>query len=159
MEDRKNRWGDGEPAAPVTHFHYMKVGGTRWKMSDEIESARIQVLGADPRHAELEAKELREVLNRLDGAEVRFAPTEAPRATGGAKVRFPSTGTSRLTATPTTSTSAEARVLSRSGWTTGVLRHGGRTPLEGRPQPHTRPCCRTACGCLPGMCGPTERSE
>jgi hypothetical protein len=54
-------------------------------MSGEIESARIQVFGADPRHAELEAKELREVLNRLDGAEVRFAPPEAPRATAGAK--------------------------------------------------------------------------
>ncbi|MGG2459223.1 hypothetical protein ACO0M4_05240 [Streptomyces sp. RGM 3693] len=54
-------------------------------MSDEIESARIQVFGADPRHAELEAKELREVLNRLDGAEVRFAPPEAPQATEGAK--------------------------------------------------------------------------
>jgi hypothetical protein len=54
-------------------------------MSDEIESARIQVFGADPRHAELEAKELREVLNRLDGAEVRFALPEAPRATEGAK--------------------------------------------------------------------------
>lgn len=54
-------------------------------MSDEIESARIQVFGADPRHAELEAKELREVLNRLDGAEVRFAPPEAPRGTEGAK--------------------------------------------------------------------------
>ncbi|MFD9812137.1 hypothetical protein [Streptomyces sp. NPDC059080] len=54
-------------------------------MYDEIESARLQVFGADPRHAELEAKELREVLNRLDGAEVRFAPPEAPRATEGAK--------------------------------------------------------------------------
>lgn len=54
-------------------------------MSDEIESARIQVFGADPRHAELEARELREVLRGLDGAEVRFAPPEAPRGTEGAK--------------------------------------------------------------------------
>ncbi|MFC3574822.1 hypothetical protein ACFOZ0_16350 [Streptomyces yaanensis] len=54
-------------------------------MSDEIESARIQVFGADPRHAELEARELREVLRGLEGAQVRFAPPEAPRATEGAK--------------------------------------------------------------------------
>jgi hypothetical protein len=54
-------------------------------MSDEIESARIQVSGADPRHAELEARELREVLRRLDGAQVRFAPPEAPQGTEGAK--------------------------------------------------------------------------
>ncbi|MEU6477745.1 hypothetical protein ABZ858_12780 [Streptomyces sp. NPDC047017] len=55
-------------------------------MSDEIGSTRIQVFGADPQHAELEAKELREVLNRLDGAEARFAPPEAPRrGTEGAK--------------------------------------------------------------------------
>ncbi|MFH0174004.1 hypothetical protein ACIA6D_29035 [Streptomyces cacaoi] len=54
-------------------------------MSDEIESARIQVFGADPRHAELEARELREVLRGLDGAQVRFAPPEAPRAREGAK--------------------------------------------------------------------------
>ncbi len=54
-------------------------------MSDEVESARVQVFGADPRHAELEARELREVLHRLDGAQVRFAATEAPRSTEGAK--------------------------------------------------------------------------
>lgn len=54
-------------------------------MSEEIESVRIQVFGADPRHAELEAKQLREVLNQLNGAEVRFASPEAPRATEGAK--------------------------------------------------------------------------
>ncbi|WP_030939621.1 effector-associated constant component EACC1 [Streptomyces sp. NRRL S-646] len=54
-------------------------------MSDEIESARIQVFGADPRHAELEAKELREVLNRLDGAQVRFAPPEMQPGTEGTK--------------------------------------------------------------------------
>ncbi|MEW2410345.1 hypothetical protein [Streptomyces griseoviridis] len=51
----------------------------------EIESARIQVFGADPRHAEHEAKELRGVLNRLDGAEARFASAEAPQTTEGAK--------------------------------------------------------------------------
>ncbi|WP_073950462.1 effector-associated constant component EACC1 [Streptomyces kebangsaanensis] len=54
-------------------------------MVDKIESARIQVFGADPRHAELEARELREVLHRLDGAGVRFASPEAPRDTEGAK--------------------------------------------------------------------------
>ncbi|WP_327185522.1 effector-associated constant component EACC1 [Streptomyces sp. NBC_01334] len=54
-------------------------------MSGETESARIQVFGADPRHAELEARELREVLRGLDGAQVRFAPPEAPHATQGAK--------------------------------------------------------------------------
>uniref|UniRef100_UPI003F494F4F hypothetical protein n=1 Tax=Streptomyces chartreusis TaxID=1969 RepID=UPI003F494F4F len=54
-------------------------------MSDKIESVRIQVFGADPRHAELEAKELREVLKRLDGTGVRFASLEAPRGTEGAK--------------------------------------------------------------------------
>lgn len=54
-------------------------------MSDEIESVRIQVFGADPRHAELEARELREVLRGLDGAQVRFAPPEAPRGAEGAK--------------------------------------------------------------------------
>ncbi|MFJ2889149.1 hypothetical protein ACIO53_24190 [Streptomyces sp. NPDC087305] len=55
-------------------------------MSDEIASARIQVFGADPRHAEFEARELREVLRELDGTQVRFAPPEAPHATtDGAK--------------------------------------------------------------------------
>lgn len=54
-------------------------------MSDEVESARIQVFGADPRHAELEARELREVLRRLDGTQVRFAAPEASRKTEGAK--------------------------------------------------------------------------
>ncbi|MGW2048689.1 effector-associated constant component EACC1 [Streptomyces sp. NPDC001858] len=54
-------------------------------MSDEIESARIQVFGADPRHAELEARELREVLQGLDDAKVRFAPSEAPVTREGAK--------------------------------------------------------------------------
>ncbi|MFD0304113.1 hypothetical protein [Streptomyces sp. NPDC127119] len=54
-------------------------------MANEIESARIQVFGADPRHAELEARELRDVLKGLDGAEVRFATAEAPRPTEGAK--------------------------------------------------------------------------
>lgn len=54
-------------------------------MSDEVESARIQVFGADPRHAELEARELREVLHGLDGTEVRFAATEASRSAEGAK--------------------------------------------------------------------------
>lgn len=54
-------------------------------MSDEIESARIQVFGADPRHAEFEARELREVLHRLNDVQVRFAPPEASRATAGAK--------------------------------------------------------------------------
>lgn len=52
---------------------------------DQTESVQIQVYGADPRHAELEARELREVLRRLDGAQVRFAPPEAPRGTEGAK--------------------------------------------------------------------------
>ncbi|MEV0277476.1 hypothetical protein AB0I22_13980 [Streptomyces sp. NPDC050610] len=46
-------------------------------MSDEIEAATIQVFGADPRHAEAEARELREVLRRLDDAQVRFAESEA----------------------------------------------------------------------------------
>ncbi|MGV9878038.1 hypothetical protein [Streptomyces sp. NPDC003006] len=54
-------------------------------MSDEIESTQIQVFGADPRHAELEARELREILHQLDGAQVRFAPPEATRSTEGAK--------------------------------------------------------------------------
>ncbi|MGP8298459.1 effector-associated constant component EACC1 [Streptomyces inhibens] len=54
-------------------------------MLNEVESARIQVFGADPRHAELEARELREVLHRLDGAQVRFVAPEAPRNTEGAK--------------------------------------------------------------------------
>ncbi|WBO63310.1 hypothetical protein [Streptomyces camelliae] len=76
-------------------------------MSDEIESARIQVFGADPRHAELEAKELREVLNRLDGAEVRFAPPEAPRGTEGAK--WPALLTPEVVLILTTGTLALAR--------------------------------------------------
>lgn len=54
-------------------------------MSEGIESARIHVFGADPGHAELEARELREVLRGLDGVEVRFAPPEAPQAVEGAK--------------------------------------------------------------------------
>ncbi|MFH8610251.1 hypothetical protein ACH4D5_22500 [Streptomyces sp. NPDC018029] len=54
-------------------------------MSDEIESTQIHVFGADPRHAELEARELREVLQQLDGAQVRFARPEATRSTEGAK--------------------------------------------------------------------------
>ncbi|THA24039.1 hypothetical protein E4198_04195 [Streptomyces sp. RKND-216] len=52
---------------------------------DETESVQIQVFGADPRHAELEARELREVLRRLDGARVRFAQPEAAGDTEGAK--------------------------------------------------------------------------
>ncbi|MEU6672723.1 hypothetical protein [Streptomyces sp. NPDC046925] len=54
-------------------------------MSDEIESAQIQVFGADPRHAEVEARELREVLHQLDGAQVRFALPEATGSREGAK--------------------------------------------------------------------------
>lgn len=54
-------------------------------MSDEIESAEIQVFGADPRHAELEARELREVLRQLGGAQVRFGPPEVTRSAEGAK--------------------------------------------------------------------------
>ncbi|MGW1615629.1 hypothetical protein ACWCQZ_40510 [Streptomyces sp. NPDC002285] len=62
------------------------MAAQRGNISEEIESARIQVFGADPRHAELEARELREVLRGLEGAQVRFAPPEAPSATeGGAK--------------------------------------------------------------------------
>ncbi|MET7942925.1 hypothetical protein [Streptomyces sp. NPDC005302] len=54
-------------------------------MSDEIEPARIQVFGADPRQAELEARELREVLHRLDGTRVRFAVPDTQGGTAGAK--------------------------------------------------------------------------
>ncbi|MFH9297749.1 hypothetical protein [Streptomyces sp. NPDC017520] len=54
-------------------------------MSDEVKSARIQVFGADPRHAELEARELRDVLHELDGAQVRFAAAEASDGAEGAK--------------------------------------------------------------------------
>ncbi|MFF1692959.1 hypothetical protein ACFVXC_04945 [Streptomyces sp. NPDC058257] len=54
-------------------------------MSDEIESAQIQVFGADPRHAELEARELRDVLRRLNGAQVRFAPSEGQGKAESAK--------------------------------------------------------------------------
>ncbi|MCQ4207780.1 effector-associated constant component EACC1 [Streptomyces longispororuber] len=54
-------------------------------MSDEIESAQIQVFGADPRHAELEARELRDALRQLDGAQVRFASSEEQRNAAGAK--------------------------------------------------------------------------
>ncbi|MFJ6694577.1 hypothetical protein ACIQM4_00690 [Streptomyces sp. NPDC091272] len=54
-------------------------------MSDEVESARILVSGADPRHAELEARELRDVLHELDGAQVRFAAAEKSDGAEGAK--------------------------------------------------------------------------
>lgn len=54
-------------------------------MTDQTESVRIQVSGADPRHAELEARELREELRRLDDFEVRFAPPEAARDVARAK--------------------------------------------------------------------------
>ncbi|MFI6942479.1 hypothetical protein ACIBI4_24670 [Streptomyces sp. NPDC050418] len=54
-------------------------------MTGQIESVRIQVSGADPRHAELEARELRDVLRRLDGTEVRFAPAEAGNSADGSK--------------------------------------------------------------------------
>lgn len=85
MGDWKEHESDGQPEAFLTLFHCNQVDSTRGKMSEEIESVRIQVFGADPRHAELEAKQLREVLNQLNGAEVRFASPEAPRATEGAK--------------------------------------------------------------------------
>ncbi|GFH68164.1 MULTISPECIES: effector-associated constant component EACC1 [Streptomyces diastaticus group] len=54
-------------------------------MTGEIASMRIQVSGADPRHAELEARELRDVLRRLDDTTVRFAPSEAARDVEGSK--------------------------------------------------------------------------
>ncbi|WP_103529448.1 hypothetical protein [Streptomyces sp. SM12] len=54
-------------------------------MTDQIESVRIQVSGADPRHAELEARELRDELRRLDDSEVRFAPPEAAPDVAGSK--------------------------------------------------------------------------
>ncbi|GHE54105.1 hypothetical protein GCM10018785_24480 [Streptomyces longispororuber] len=54
-------------------------------MTGQTESVRIQVSGADPHHAELEARELREVLRRLDDTEVRFAPPEAAHDAEGSK--------------------------------------------------------------------------
>lgn len=81
-------------------------------MADEIESARIQVFGADPRHAELEAKELREVLSRLDGAEVRFAPSEALLTTESAK--GPALLTPEVVLILTTGTFALARTAIRA---------------------------------------------
>lgn len=82
-------------------------------MSDEIESARVQVFGADPRHAELEARELREVLHRLDGTRVRFAPPEASRGTEGAK--GPELLTPEVVLVLTTGTLALARTAIK-GW-------------------------------------------
>ncbi|MFB6779689.1 hypothetical protein ACFCX0_20185 [Streptomyces sp. NPDC056352] len=81
-------------------------------MSDEIESARIQVFGADPRYAELEARELREVLNRLDDARVRFAQPGAPQGTEGAK--GPELLTPEVVLILTTGTLALARTAIRA---------------------------------------------
>lgn len=49
-------------------------------MAESGDFTRVQVSGADPAHAEREARELRDVLNGIAGAEVRFADRRRPGA-------------------------------------------------------------------------------
>ncbi|MGX9884646.1 hypothetical protein [Streptomyces sp. NPDC002276] len=121
-------------------------------MSDETGSVRIQVFGADPRHAELEARELRDVLRRLDGTQVRFAPSEAPHVTeDGAKgselltpevVLVLTTGTLALARTAIKAwvevrKSRKVRVVAADGSVTefqgGVSGREVKALLDGRP--------------------------
>ncbi|WP_156179008.1 effector-associated constant component EACC1 [Saccharothrix sp. ST-888] len=49
-------------------------------MADDGGSVRVQVFGADPAHAEREARELRDVLGRVEGVATRFADRRQPGA-------------------------------------------------------------------------------
>ncbi|MFC9296186.1 hypothetical protein ACFTWH_27690 [Streptomyces sp. NPDC057011] len=55
-------------------------------MEQDVTIRRVQVFGADPAHAEREARQLRDVLRGLDGVEARFAEGRSPSGgTDGAK--------------------------------------------------------------------------
>ncbi|GAA1928320.1 effector-associated constant component EACC1 [Streptantibioticus ferralitis] len=47
-------------------------------MSKDDRELRVRVFGADPAHAEREARELRDELRELDGSDVRFAERRLP---------------------------------------------------------------------------------
>ncbi|WP_169746117.1 effector-associated constant component EACC1 [Streptomyces violens] len=55
-------------------------------MAHADDMLRVEVTGADPSHAEREARELRDLLRQLDGVDARFAHAAgAGQATDGAK--------------------------------------------------------------------------
>lgn len=49
-------------------------------MTDDGVSLRVQVFGADPAHAEREARQLRDLLRQSEGVEARFADQQRPGA-------------------------------------------------------------------------------